>query len=116
MPRIESYPSLTDMVSIFGCKARFDDDFKIYTYEFVDDQENKVLISFKIVDASFKLVVYSKSKQQFYFYCDYTKSISLHQDSQSLAVLFVMNSISQQLEINLWPLWSVVVSTLASEL
>ena len=57
MPRIEAYPSLTDMVSAFGCKALFDDDFKIYTYEFVDDQENEILVSFKTVDASFKLVV-----------------------------------------------------------
>lgn len=112
MPRIEIYPSLTDMVSTFGCKALFDDDFKVYTYKFVDDEENEILISFKTVDASFKLVVHSRSRQQFYFYSDYTKSISLHEDSQSLSVVFLINSISQRLEIKLWPLWSVIVSTL----
>jgi len=112
MFRIEAYPSLSEMVSAFGCDARFDDDFKIYTYEMFDDEKNKITISFKIVDASFKLTVDSACRRQFYFYSDFTKAITLNEDSQSVSVVFSIGSISQRLEVKLWPLWSVVISAL----
>lgn len=108
---ISFYPSEQDMVAAFGCASNFDSDRMVSKHVFLDDCGNEAIISFSVVDASFRFTAMSSGIPVIEFYSEFANSIEIKDDS-TLLVEFLLGHIRQYANISVWPRWRINVNSL----